>query len=385
MLSRDLLRKASAAQLNSLSRDELFDNWRITRIADLTGLDILGIPVFSVCRPEGQTVSVNAGKSLSRDLARAGAIAEGAEFHTFESPAPVPKKKRNYAGINDLAFDWHLLPWSKYAEKSEPFEVELVSRWGAGWTQFPSDLLWLCYPDRAGSNLFQRTTNGQAVGTSFEDAFLSGIYECVERDAVTCWTVAWDEKGKMPPIVNYESVPPKIGALVHQIQSQGLELIVFYCTLDIPVPVFWAVILDPYGGLAPFGGYGCAIESEEAILRAILEAVQSRAVYISGARDDILRRNVEFLQNMDQVEVRNAYRSIPKVNIYFDHTFREPPSAYRELDLLLRRLGDYRKNLFHLTVYTKHLIAVKSVIIGLEQPKNPMWAPSQRATQFLNA
>ena len=385
MLDRYFLRASCAAHLNTLSADELFEHWKITRVANLTGLDQIGIPVFSVCRPEGQTVSVNAGKALSLELARAGAIAEGAEFHTFENPASLGPKKRIYATSSDLGIDPGLLPWARNANKKEKFEVELVSHFDDGWHQMPSDLFWLCYPDRGGSELFQQTSNGGAVGPSFEDAFLAGIYECVERDAISCWTYRWDQTGQTPPLIDLNCIPEALKAIVAQIQRANLEVIVFYCTIDIYFPVFWVIILDPYGGLAPFAGWGCAIESSEALLRALLEAVQSRAVYISGARDDVLRRNVEFMQNMDQVTLRNAYRDTPKVSLFFDRVFPQPPTAYEELHLALRRLGDWRKHVYHLTSYIHHLVAVKTVILGLEPPQNPRWTPSGRALGWLGS
>lgn len=385
MLSREFLRSSSAAHLNSLSSEELFSNWRITRVADLTGLDQIGIPVYSVCRPEGQIVSVNAGKALTRDLARGGAIAEGAEFHTFENPGSVPKKNRRFARGSDLALDSGLLPWARGADQEGEFEVELVSRWNKGWCQIPSDLIWLSYNDRRSSELFQQTSNGSAVGASFEDAHLAGIYEVVERDAVSLFTYRWDETGLMPPLVELETVPLECQSIIAQIQAAKLEVIVFYCTVDIFFPVFWVIILDPFGGLAPFAGWGCAIESSEALKRALLEAVQARAVYISGARDDVERRNFEWLQNMDQVALRDHYRSVPKVRIFFEQVFPSPPSAYQELSLALRRLGDHREHLYHLFLALHHLVAVKTIILGLEQPHNPRWTPSRRAKQWLES
>lgn len=385
MLSREFLRSTSAAHLNALSGDELFLLWGITRVSDLTGLDQIGLPVYSVCRPEGQTVSVNAGKALTKELARGGAIAEGAEFHTFENPGKVPQTKRIYANASSLGLNPDLLPWAKGANREGSFEVELVSRWNKGWCQMPSDLIWLTYNDRAPSELFQQSSSGSAVGASFEDAHLAGLYECVERDAVSLYTYRWGETGQMPPMIALEGVPLECRGIISKIEAAKLEVICFYCTVDILLPVFWVVVMDPYGGLAPFTGWGCAIEPAEALKRALLEAVQSRAVYISGARDDVWRRNFEFVQDMDQVALRNTYRQVPKHPMYFDRVFPEPPSAYQELSLALRRLGDWREHLYHLTIPIHHLVAVKTIILGLEPPHNLRWAPSRRAKEWLES
>jgi YcaO-like protein with predicted kinase domain len=45
-------------------------NMGITRIANVTGLDRIGIPVVMVCRPNSRSVSVSQGKGLTLDAAR---------------------------------------------------------------------------------------------------------------------------------------------------------------------------------------------------------------------------------------------------------------------------------------------------------------------------
>ncbi|HXZ23786.1 MAG TPA: YcaO-like family protein, partial [Methanomassiliicoccales archaeon] len=58
----------------------------ITRVADITGLDRIGIPVFSSIRPEAETgaISVYNGKGASAVQARVSAIMEGLERYSGE-------------------------------------------------------------------------------------------------------------------------------------------------------------------------------------------------------------------------------------------------------------------------------------------------------------
>src|ERR1700735_576551 len=56
----------------------------ITRIAELTGLDTLGIPVFAAIRPMGKSLSTQQGKGLSRDAARISALMESLETFAAE-------------------------------------------------------------------------------------------------------------------------------------------------------------------------------------------------------------------------------------------------------------------------------------------------------------
>ena len=46
----------------------------ITRIADVTGLDSIGVPVVMVCRPNARSIAVAQGKGLDLEAARASGV-----------------------------------------------------------------------------------------------------------------------------------------------------------------------------------------------------------------------------------------------------------------------------------------------------------------------
>src|SRR5271167_229363 len=56
----------------------------ITRLARLTGLDYLGIPVWSAIRPNARTLAVSQGKGVDDDAAAASAMMEAIEGATAE-------------------------------------------------------------------------------------------------------------------------------------------------------------------------------------------------------------------------------------------------------------------------------------------------------------
>src|SRR4026208_580587 len=56
----------------------------ITRLAEVTGLDRIGIPVCMAVRPNSKTLAVSQGKGLSDAAAQASAIMEAAEVATAE-------------------------------------------------------------------------------------------------------------------------------------------------------------------------------------------------------------------------------------------------------------------------------------------------------------
>jgi ribosomal protein S12 methylthiotransferase accessory factor YcaO len=243
MMTRKELRLASANYLNTLSGDELFGRFGITRVGKIDSLDTIGVPVWSACRPGSLTISVTAGKAFSDEMARAGAIAEAIEYHVLEHTMLVEGQ----------------------------------------------------------------TSNGNAIGATEEDALAQAIFELVERDAITKATREW-QAGKMPAIIHRYSLPETSACLASMCEKAGAVPLFFYCTKEIKLPVFWCVLVDN-SGAGSFAGWGCHLTEEQALNRAILEAIQSRAVYIAGARDDIKRRNFEFIKSMDWSEVTRDYNA----------------------------------------------------------------------------
>ena len=58
----------------------------ITRIADITDLDRIGLPIYTAIRPtaEDGAVSIYGGKGISKDHAKASAMMEGFERYSAE-------------------------------------------------------------------------------------------------------------------------------------------------------------------------------------------------------------------------------------------------------------------------------------------------------------
>lgn len=63
-----------------------FKQLGITRVASVTALDRIGIPVYLATRPNSCTLAVTQGKGIDDDSARASAIMEAAEQAIAERP-----------------------------------------------------------------------------------------------------------------------------------------------------------------------------------------------------------------------------------------------------------------------------------------------------------
>lgn len=371
-MTRSQAKERSAQVLNRLSADVLFDQFQITRVGELTGLDNIGVPVWAATRPCSKVISVTAGKNLDTQMARAGAVAEAIEYSTFENPtgffitANWTKRDPLNMWLAEGA-DW------KDATK---IAVEPLVHLGTGnEVLFPSDLVWLGNRLKA-KTLFQRTSNGQALAGTFDEAFLAGLYECVERDAITIRTCAMQEFERIPPRHDLATLPDNLASLHAKIALGGLKLFLFHCTFDIPLPVYWAIVIDPTGELPPFAGWGCNLDSRIAAERAILEAVQSRLVYISGARDDIQRRNFDLLRNQDPGTLIQAYEKLPQSDTFSNRIGDLEPALEKEL--VLSRLTYWQNRILYKHIKTPcGFHAVKVFVLGLESPITPMWQPSR--------
>src|SRR5262245_16449179 len=79
---------APAATLDRLSR--LFDAIGITRVANITGLDHVGIPVVVVCRPNSRSLAVAQGKGIDLVSAKVSGIMESVEqYHAERISLPL--------------------------------------------------------------------------------------------------------------------------------------------------------------------------------------------------------------------------------------------------------------------------------------------------------
>lgn len=361
MITRSDQRIRSTAYLNSLGADELFERFAITRVSKIDGLDCIGVPVYSVCRPAAKVVSVNAGKSCDARMARAGAVAEGIEFSVFENPVGTWE-----IGTSN-SIDPDLMPTCLGADFSRetPIAQESVTHFASGEQRMmPSDLIWVDRRIEVEAPQFQMSSNGQSVGASREDAFLQGLCECVERDQTVLRSLTLDTFHVWPPKIEFQS------ELKDKCERAGLKMYLFYLTYDIPFPVYQCILVDPFGGCGTYGGWGCDLDPNKAAERALLEAIQSRAVYISGSRDDIERRDYTLMKAMEPQAMIQEIESLPFAGVLPDFGW-DYSSLQAELDHALDLMGSWRDQIYFKHIDLGELHAVKTIVLGLEQPRGP--------------
>jgi len=265
----------------------------ITRVADITDLDRVGIPVFSAIRPSAETgaISVYNGKGLTKEEAKVSAIMEGVERYSAEVRGYniVRQGVEEFMASHNAVHPLELIitPVAAYHLMGMPVAwVKGVELNSMDETWVPASAVFHPYVAKSDLALFRTSTNGLAAGNHLEEAILHGMCEVIERDA---WSLA---EGRRKINGNVE-VPEhgRVRDLYDSFTSKGIEVHLKNLTSDIGVPTIAAAtddveMQDP--ALLTLG-IGCHLNPEVAAVKALLEVAQSRLTQIHGAREDTVR------------------------------------------------------------------------------------------------
>lgn len=269
----------------------------ITRIANVTGLDTLGVPVVMVCRPGGRSLSVSQGKGLDLDAAKASGLMESVEhFHAENIRLPLLLGTWNELRRERRVADVNALPRFSFSAFHDDLRllwiegIDLVSR---APTWVPYEMVHTDYtlPLPTGSGAFFMSSSGLASGNHVLEAISHGICELIERDATTLWRASREEHRRRTQIDLATIDDPGCREVLDRFERASVDAYVWETTTDLAVPTFSATIVDrdpnPERPISPMGGMGCHPSRGIALLRALTEAAQSRLTIITGSRDDV--------------------------------------------------------------------------------------------------
>ncbi|MGW4213431.1 YcaO-like family protein [Lentzea sp. NPDC004789] len=271
------------------------DTWRIiqphlpsfgiTRVADVTGLDTLGIPVTMAVRPRAKSLSVSQGKGQTLLLAQVSGAMESIELWHVENvelklchgrtpsrALALPYRAedlvtRSGGLVSDLTpLDW-VSATGMITGRTVPVPDELV-RWSTdrGWR--PCGLEW--------------SSNGLASGNSVQEAALHALFEIVERDAIS----RNGEPGELAHVDLGSVQDERCAQLIEKVRAAGARIDIGHLPSRFGVPCFAARIWSPDFPVMCLG-WGAHPAPEIALSRAITEAAQSRLAGIVGTRDDL--------------------------------------------------------------------------------------------------
>lgn len=271
---------------------------RITRLGDLTGLDRIGLPVVQAVRPGALSEVTSLGRGLSIVEAAVGAIMESLERFYAES---IPSDRIFLATANDLNIPHGLfenLVVSNYQgnwrEKTIPW-IEGVNVPTRTLQPVPLELVHTYYsdPPPAYDGLFLRSTTGLACHTTSYGAFLHGMFECVERDAIAraFATHGFFDRMRIAPT----GLGDRIDHILSLAAKRSISVALWQAPSPANVAVIWCQTIETGPGepmlALPTEGYSAGPNMETAAASAMLEALAARPGAISGTRDDQTREH----------------------------------------------------------------------------------------------
>lgn len=260
----------------------------ITRVAELTGLDSLGVPVYAAVRPMSRSLSTAQGKGTTALAARVSALMESIECWHAETRAPDRVASARALGAATVALARALPRTGRRFALDTPRPWVRARRLGgdrAAWVPWEAVTLdTTAVADRVPT--FDVSSNGLASGNTLVEAIVHGLCEVIERDAEATWRATGVDRR-----VVLDTVDRRVGALVERLRAAGVRVWLWDLTSDVGVPVFGCGLMhDPdepsWRAIGFYQGFGCHLDPAIAMLRALTEAVQTRMTYISGARDD---------------------------------------------------------------------------------------------------
>jgi ribosomal protein S12 methylthiotransferase accessory factor len=300
----------------------LLPRFGITRLANVTGLDTIGLPVYQAVRPNSRSLSVSQGKGLDATTAKVSAVMESLEtFHAEHAPCSVRLETHRVLSRHARVIDAWRLPLSK----SGAFHADATLPWAAGHELLTDEPLFVPFemvhtnfnvPRLAGSGAFIPSTSGLCGGNQPTEAAVHGLCELVERDAETLWRLGGEPVTKTTRVALSTVDAPAARALIAMFQRAGLEVMIWDQTSDIRLPCFSVRIFDlesdPDLNPRPAAeGSGCHLDREVALCRALAEAAQSRLTSIAGSRDDLSTARYRAFQSAESLTHWRKEAAVP--------------------------------------------------------------------------
>ncbi|WP_370459085.1 YcaO-like family protein [Aggregicoccus sp. 17bor-14] len=383
------MRAAVSSSLSQRLQASLARALGVSRVARITGLDRTGVEVACAVRPGGHVLQVCNGKGPRWEEAAAGALLETAELWAAERVRPEqlvwgseaeleaagleawPAPELGSAGGAPVARLWSRdvrLAWREASELHTGRPVLLPAQAvhcpPAGTPPLgPLSMAW--------------TSNGSGAHPERARALLHALLEATERDQLSrTLPEGWTEEAIAERLLRPASLSthaPRVAALVQRLEAAGFRAHLFDLSPPartpgaVRLPVAGALLVDEEEGPVPLtAGYACALGREGSLLRALLEAAQSRLTDIHGAREDIAAADREaaraLAQACAQARARAEVRGMPELALKRE----DPAAAVKGVLARLRAAGFEEVAALSLDAPVEGLSVVRVVVPGMQ-------------------
>ena len=248
--------------------------------------------------------SQSGGKGVSAVEAKVGALCEAVERYSAVRQGDEHTITDSLDGLGEQALhpdacqlfdarqfaqraEWNA-QHSPFQHVCEPFDAAAPREWTPVWSLtglrsrlLPTSLLYFDARRSPGPRQVLSDSNGNAAGSSLEDALMQGFFELVERDAVALW---WYNRTRQPEVDLDAFDEPWLAELRDGYRRLGREVWVLDLTTDLGIPVMAALSRRPDepGGRVVFG-FGAHHDPRLALRRAMTEMGQLFAAHLGGA------------------------------------------------------------------------------------------------------
>jgi thioglycine synthase len=397
----------------------------VTRISDITYMDKLYIPNYTVVLPGTEdSIWVYSGKGTSKADAKASALMESIErYSSLSSTCSKSFIQGSYSQLSK-SYNQVLNPHEVIEFVERTYRNDSIIDFLSGFdllrneeVLIPVQLALSRYsPKPPTTSVFPYShTNGLASGNVVEEAICHALCEVIERDAASIADLCAssipysilekitnslknEQTGGFPvtqipgdqfvddprifPDVDISEIAEQfepIKFVVKRFTDSGIPLMIKEITQkDIGIPTFVASSIEwinsTYGYFAK--GYGTHPDARIALIRAITEVSQTRAVNIQGARDDlkkiryeendeIYKRKWQFMPASSSLTARSNSKTVKfsEIKTYINKDILD------DIKLILNRLrkaGLTRAIVVDLTNHNLGMPVVRAIVPGLE-------------------
>ncbi|MFI1395448.1 TOMM precursor leader peptide-binding protein [Streptomyces sp. NPDC020681] len=239
--------------------------------------------------------SQSGGKGVTELDAKVGALCEALERYSATFHGDEPRTRASFAELGDDAVHpdlcqlYHERQFARRLEWNaahtapqyvpDPFDERAEIDWSPVWSvsrgrhrMVPTAMLYYAAPQPPGRVFTRADSNGNAAGSSLEDAVLQGFLELVERDSVALW---WYNRTRQPAVDLGSFADSWLDEMRARYAEMNRELWVLDLTSDLRIPAMAAVSrrTDTAQEEIVFG-FGCHFDPAIALRRAITEMNQ---------------------------------------------------------------------------------------------------------------
>jgi ribosomal protein S12 methylthiotransferase accessory factor len=270
-----------------VSPEELLDSvirprmagWGITRLADVTGLDYLGIPLAAAIRPLGEPARLVAAGPTFTDASVSAALSVARLWHATSSvPEPVARGIASDFLTGYKVDDLGLAPDCLVTRSTRLEWVQARSLTDGRRTVVPRDLVCISRPPRWRWRpaFLTATTAGLGAGATRDEAIVSALCGWAAHDAT-----AMLAHGSITAVLDPQTIPDAWCAkTVQQVADAGGHAVIAALPSRTGMPC-WAAAFR--GGDVATAGIAARPDPVAALAAALCDAAAARLAALAGS------------------------------------------------------------------------------------------------------